>query len=449
MCHGSYLTPSCKPLLPTGQERHRREAEDLRREMLSTVSDKERTIRQEAEEKERRFREAMQRKLEEADRLLSMRDSCNVSLVSEGAHVPPPSHHQQHQYHHLAHVPLPSPTQHSALSPMPLSPPRPLGIADKANDYQREREQREWDREREREREHEQREHREREAAQLVLSAQLGQQLQEKEQELAAAADALQAAQSAQAAVRGACEAAQRQVADLRLAATQRERAAAALKDEVSALTAQLQESEDRAHRRGVETNLELTALQERFEAAESQTTRREERWRAECDSLLADVAQARDRLARAEASLQESEVCRRAAEARFEVRQRAAEAAAEDHVDAASARVRALTDACKDAVRDRKQWARAAYQLAMVAVALCANAVTVPAIELTEYMRAHRDLMDRLVPTASPADIVEFLRINNLRGNVMVNKNELELLLQTSKQVIERSKKDRLLIEG
>jgi hypothetical protein len=115
--------------------------------------------------------------------------------------------------------------------------------------------------------------------------------------------------------------------------------------------------------------------------------------------------------------------------------------------VDAASARVRALTETCKDAVKDRKQWARAAYPLAMVAVALCAGAVTVPTIEMTEFMRAHRELLDRLVPTASPADIVEFLRINNLRGNVMVNKNELELLLHTSKQVIERSKKDQTLL--
>ena len=100
-------------------------------------------LERDAEEKEKKFRLEMQRKLEEADRLLSMRDtSCNVSVVSEtprhdgmmGGHIrqdsmlgfPSFQHHHSHN----------SPTHNGPLSPLthhnypynpPLSPPRGQG----------------------------------------------------------------------------------------------------------------------------------------------------------------------------------------------------------------------------------------------------------------------------------------------------------------------------------
>jgi hypothetical protein len=53
--------------------------------------------------------------------------------------------------------------------------------------------------------------------------------------------------------------------------------------------------------------------------------------------------------------------------------------------------------------------------------------------------MRAHRELLDRLVPPASPLDVVEFLRINSLRGNVLVSKDDLGRVLQAAKGGLEK----------
>ena len=69
-------------------------------------------------------------------------------------------------------------------------------------------------------------------------------------------------------------------------------------------------------------------------------------------------------------------------------------EQACEIQVGEATSRVKALTVACKEAVHERKHWRHAAYSLAMLALQLCAGAVTIPTIETTEFMRVHRDLL-------------------------------------------------------
>ena len=69
-------------------------------------------------------------------------------------------------------------------------------------------------------------------------------------------------------------------------------------------------------------------------------------------------------------------------------------EQSCEMQVNEATARVKALTVACKEAVHERKHWRHAASSLAMLALQLCAGAVTIPTIETTEFMRVHRDLL-------------------------------------------------------
>ena len=86
-----------------------------------------------------------------------------------------------------------------------------------------------------------------------------------------------------------------------------------------------------------------------------------------------------------------------------------------------------------------QKNWRHAVHSLATLALHLCAGAVTLPAIEITEFMRAHRELLDRLVPPASPLDVAEFLRMNDIRGNVLVNKDDLGRVLQAAKGAMEK----------
>ena len=99
-----------------------------------------------------------------------------------------------------------------------------------------------------------------------------------------------------------------------------------------------------------------------------------------------------------------------------------------------------------KEVQQSLSHWKQTSYALAMACVQTCAGALTIPDFQISadgmakmsQFVRNRADMMHALT---RPQDVVEFLRMNSLRGNVLVNRDLLGHVLQQSKTVIERFK--------
>ena len=78
-----------------------------------------------------------------------------------------------------------------------------------------------------------------------------------------------------------------RQLSDVQQELVQRDRTISGMKKEVGELTLQLQQHDDTAHRRGLESKFELMSMTEKMHANEDLFRRREQHWRSEHDALV------------------------------------------------------------------------------------------------------------------------------------------------------------------
>ena len=78
-----------------------------------------------------------------------------------------------------------------------------------------------------------------------------------------------------------------RQLSDVQQELVQRDRVISGMKKEVGELTLQLQQHDDTAHRRALESKFEMMATTEKMHTNEDLYRRREQHWRSELDALV------------------------------------------------------------------------------------------------------------------------------------------------------------------
>ena len=87
----------------------------------------------------------------------------------------------------------------------------------------------------------------------------------------------------------------------------------------------------------------------------------------------------------------------------------------------------------------DRKYWKQISLSIAQICVQICAGALTIPEFQINnkglltmgENIHGYNSLLS---PLSRGHDILEFLRKNSIKGNVLVNKDLLSTVLSMSK---------------